>query len=242
MESYIAAGRSGRALRRATGLFNLSWASSLVVAMWAMVAVLESHPLWALGALAPVHLLSIGLLALFRRDPKEHGVAAHVHTAEELAAYVRLRRLFRVCLLVSYVLHAGLAPMLPQMIERLGVGVRYSTVLASVWMITRLGVFAVMMRWHGWHGHARTAVWSGGMMVVGITLAVVSAQWWVFAVALAVMGVGIGAVYAAAIYYALETGSTDVDAGGKHEAMIGAGYTVGPLLGLAVESVVVFGV
>ncbi len=241
VESYLADGRSGRALRRATGLFNLSWASSLVVAMWVIAPVLEEHPLWVLGVLVPIHLVSIVLLVLFRRNPGEHGSAAHAHTPEELAALVRLRRLFRMCLLGSYVLHAGLSPVLPQMIEGLGVEVRHSTVLASVWMVTRLGVFALMISWHGWHGHARTAVWSGGLMLGGFVLALMSGSWWVLAIGLAMLGVGIGAVYAAAIYYALETGSTDVDAGGKHEAMIGAGYTVGPMLGLALESAVVFG-
>jgi hypothetical protein len=34
------------------------------------------------------------------------------------------------------------------------------------------------------------------------------------------------------LYYAMSVGGADVDAGGTHEALIGAGYTIGPGIGL----------
>ena len=49
---------------------------------------------------------------------------------------------------------------------------------------------------------------------------------------LAVFGIGHSLIYSAALYYALEVGQAEVQAGGKHEALIGCGYTFGPLLGL----------
>ncbi len=42
-----------------------------------------------------------------------------------------------------------------------------------------------------------------------------------------------GIVYTAALTYALEAGRSEVDAGGTHEALIGAGYLFGPAAGLA---------
>jgi hypothetical protein len=50
---------------------------------------------------------------------------------------------------------------------------------------------------------------------------------------LLLFGTGMAVIYTAAIYYALEVGKAEVDAGGKHEALIGIGYTVGPGVGLA---------
>ena len=38
--------------------------------------------------------------------------------------------------------------------------------------------------------------------------------------------------YTAALYYVMEVGGGEVDAGGSHEALIGIGYTVGPLCGV----------
>ena len=52
-------------------------------------------------------------------------------------------------------------------------------------------------------------------------------------VGLAVCGAGLGAIYAAAFYYVMEVGDAKVDAGGTHEALIGMGYCVGPICGLA---------
>jgi hypothetical protein len=47
-------------------------------------------------------------------------------------------------------------------------------------------------------------------------------------------------IYSAALYYAMEVGQAEVEAGGKHEALIGLGYTGGPacglLAGLAVQA------
>jgi hypothetical protein len=45
-------------------------------------------------------------------------------------------------------------------------------------------------------------------------------------------GAGLGVVYHAALYYAMSVGLAEVDAGGTHEALIGGGYALGPLVGL----------
>jgi hypothetical protein len=39
-------------------------------------------------------------------------------------------------------------------------------------------------------------------------------------------------IYTGALYYAMEVGQADVDAGGAHEALIGLGYALGPGCGL----------
>jgi len=233
--------RRGRDLGRAAGRFNLAWASALIVGMWAMAPLMEDHALWVIGGLAPLHVLSLVLLRWFTRDPGAHGSAAHPHPPEEAARFRRLLHLFRACLTGSYVLHAAVTPMLPEIMERLGVGVTWRTALASVWMITRLGSFATMERWSGWHGDARVAAWAVGCMLVGFFGVLLAPSAMFLGIALGVLGVGIGMVYAGAIYYALEVGSTEVDAGGRHEAMIGLGYTLGPLGSLMLLSLMGLG-
>ena len=51
-------------------------------------------------------------------------------------------------------------------------------------------------------------------------------------VGLILFGSGMGVTYYAAIYYALAVGRAEVEAGGTHEALIGGGYMVGPIIGL----------
>jgi hypothetical protein len=50
---------------------------------------------------------------------------------------------------------------------------------------------------------------------------------------LVAFGAGHGILYFASLYYAMAVGGAEVDAGGTFEALIGAGYVVGPLAGLA---------
>lgn len=49
---------------------------------------------------------------------------------------------------------------------------------------------------------------------------------------LALFGMGVATIYAGAVYYAMEVGQAEVDAGGTHESLIGVGYTAGPFIGL----------
>jgi hypothetical protein len=48
----------------------------------------------------------------------------------------------------------------------------------------------------------------------------------------ALFGAAAGLLYTAALYYAQVVQNASVDAGGAHEALIGAGYALGPLAGL----------
>jgi hypothetical protein len=50
--------------------------------------------------------------------------------------------------------------------------------------------------------------------------------------ALLVFGAGHATAYVGALYYAMELGDAEVAAGGTHEALIGVGYGIGPVLGL----------
>ena len=45
-------------------------------------------------------------------------------------------------------------------------------------------------------------------------------------------GIGQGAIYYASLYYGMSAGPDAVESGGKHEAVIGAGYLAGPALAL----------
>lgn len=246
IESFVSGGRSGGRLRKATGLFNIAWSSAMIVTMFGIAPTLEDSPRAAFWGLAAVHLGCAALVLRLRPFAGRHGDASHEHTPEELARYGSLLRGFRVGLFASYVLHASLVPMLPSMLERLGVDVSFKTVLASAWMIARFVVFVVMERFDWWHGRVRTLVIASVLMTVGFVwthlvgaVAVPGGSVGMVA-SLAVLGTGIGAMYAGAIYYAMETGGADarddahIDAGGVHEAMIGLGYTLGPVIALLV--------
>ena len=235
VESYVSSGRRGRALNRATGRFNYAWASALIVGMWAMVPLIEDYARWVIGGLAVIHVLTLPLLLFFGREPMGHGDPAHEYGAGERERLRRLLLMFRVSLVSSYALLAALGPLLPFLMGGVGIGIAWKPAVASSWMVMRLGAMIVMGNWAGWHGRGVVALVAFACMLVGFIGALTASGAFALIGALAMLGLGVGIVYSAAIYYALEVGSTEVDAGGKHEAFIGVGYTVGPIGTLALE-------
>ncbi len=230
VESFVSGGRQGAPLRRATALFNVTWASAVMAAMWVLSPLLKEHGWEAIAGLGVLHLVTIPLVLMLAREPLPHGSAAHRHDETERALYIRLRRSFRRLLVTSYLLLAAVGPVLPSLMERLDVAMTHQTLLASVWMTLRFGAFVVLWKWGGWHGRLTLAAWTGVLLGIGFGMTFFAPAVPVLVIGLALLGIGAGTAYFGALYYAMELDSAQVDAGGKHEAMIGAGYAAGPVL------------
>lgn len=107
-------------------------------------------------------------------------------------------------------------------------------------MASRVIVFIVMERWHGWHGRWRTPLAGAFLLGIGFAVSVLAPLAGpglpgaaAMIAGLSILGLGMGIIYSAALYYAMEVGEAEVSAGGKHEALIGLGFTLGPACGLA---------
>jgi len=241
VESYVAGGRFGAPLRNATGRFNITWSVSLIIALVAMAPLFLSEtltderepkawPLIALLVMGVIHIASIAFLKWFSQHPAYHGSAA---VADVPTNYRPLLTAFRWQLPVSFMVVATLEPYLPFAMARIGLAPHIATAAAATWMVTRAATFIFMERWHGWHGRWSTSFVGGVLMLVGFGLSVTAKAPISMILGLAIFGVGIGIVYTAALYYAMAVGSSGVDAGGKHEAIIGIGYAIGPICGLS---------
>jgi len=234
VEGYLSGGRSGKDLRSAIGRFNIVWSIALVVSFWLMAPLLKNHPFLILSVLGGLQLVMLGLLCWFPRCPPRH---QQEHLEEPPAVYRPLLTAFRFQLVSSYLVLAALSPLLPIVEDKLGVDVHWKTPIASAWLISRVLLFIVFERWHGWHGRWWTP-WTGmALMLVGFSACMLSPMAGELGLAtlmggLILMGIGIAMTYYGALYYAMAVGNAEVDAGGKHEAVIGLGYTLGPLLGL----------
>mgnify|MGYP001389449256 CR=1 FL=1 len=96
-----------------------------------------------------------------------------------------------------------------------------------------MATFALFGSWAGWHGRWRTPIWTTGAMLAGFALTLLAPSVLWACVGLALFGVGLGGIYTGALYYVMEVGASEVEAGGTHEALIGGGYALGPAIGLA---------
>ncbi|MEM7622188.1 MAG: hypothetical protein AAF235_03195 [Planctomycetota bacterium] len=242
VESFLSGGRRGQHLRRATGRFNVVWSVALVVAFWGMTPLLAiGRPIEVISALGAVHLLSLLFIARLPREPAAH---PHHDIEPHPPVYRDLLVVFRWLLPTSYIVMSTLSTMLPSLLDRAGVEARWAAPLAATWMTARVLTFIVFERWHGWHGRWWVAVLGLTGVLVGFAACVLAPAWFrgsaagptlaVILGGLALFGLAQGLIYLGALYYAMEVGSAEVDAGGTHESLIGVGYTVGPACGLLV--------
>jgi hypothetical protein len=231
VESYLTAGRHGSQMREAMGWWNICWTSAVAVAMLLIAPLIKDHGRLAIVMVGAVHLLAIAPLCWFAATPgvhDDHAAATSVQTE-----YPLLLRAARMLLPLSYVLNSAMSPLLPFMLNNLGVEKGFQTPLTSVWMCTRVLTMAVMWRVGFWHGRWGTLLLGGLAMTFGFSVMVSATGVLAVITGFAAFGMGMGIIYFAALYYAMAVGRAEVDAGGTHEALIGVGYTIGPLAGLA---------
>ena len=245
IESYLTAGRHGAAMRAAIGWWNLCWTGAVAAALVLMMPMMRNEPFvlrfgagslsleprLAIVVLGMTHALAIVPLFLFGRRPVLHDrELSHAAIQPE---YGRLLRSARVLLPLSYVLNSAMAPLLPYLFERVYVAKEEQTLVASTWMWVRIGAMAIMWRAPFWHGLWGTLLLGGLLLAAGFGMVVAAVSLPMAIGGLGLFGAGMGVVYYAALYYAMSVGHAEVDAGGTHEALIGVGYAVGPLAGLA---------
>lgn len=235
VESYISGGRSATKLRRTIGLWNIVWSSSGIFASFLVAPLVEKHATLVLVCVGLGHLVAAGLLWVFSPQPAAHAEGEHEPHPE---VYARLLVTFRMLLPMSYVVCSALGPYLPRAASELHVPAQFQALIAVAWLFPRVCGFLIMRGWQGWHGRWFVPILGGAVLVGGFSVAISATSLPpAFGLAaliggLAFFGLGMAVIYAGAIYYAMEVGHADVDAGGTHEALIGVGYMAGPAFGL----------
>lgn len=231
VESYLTAGRHGATMRSAIGWFNLVWMTAVTLPLIGMAPILENHGAWAIGGLAIANTFVLIPAMRFAPRPAAHdAVSADAHVSVE---YPLLLRSARILLPMSYMLNSAMVPILPYRFETLGVAIAWETPATATWMIVRVLALIVMMRLAFWHGKWGALLLGAVCMTGGFALVVLAPTVAVMLLGFALLGAGLGVVYYAALYYAMAVGRAEVDAGGTHEGLIGAGYAIGPIAGLA---------
>lgn len=141
---------------------------------------------------------------------------------------------------LSYVAINSLIPVIPRIAAELDLSAAQAGAAGSVWFFTRSAAFFVLWRWTRWH-------YRFGWLL-GSFLAMVVCYWAIQLVPLApnlpyalrlsvlvgaqvVFGASIGLSYYSSLFYSMDVGETKGEHGGFHEAALGSGLFVGPLLG-----------
>ena len=234
VESYLGAGRHGAELRRALGWFNITWTAATALPLLILPWLAGIHPLSALGLSALMNAAAmLSLLLLPRRPGTIHAETAGAAIGSE---YPLLLKSARWLLPLSYLMSSTLAPVLPHRLLALGSSGVPESMLAAVWMVARFLTLAGMARITGWHGRWGALFAGAASLGGGLALVLLSPTLSGVVAGLALFGVGMGVTYYASIYYSLSVGHAAVDAGGDFEALVGLGYILGPIVGIAGRS------
>lgn len=235
IESYVSAGQIPAKILTNLGRFNVSWASAVPVAL-AITGPLvgSSHPELLFALAAAINVIAIGIALPWPARPvhlaDDHPERPAAGQVERLGALLVASRWL---MLASYALLFLLAPLMPGIFARLGFSVSIAGVSSSAMDVVRLGTFAVLGAYPGWHGRAGPIALAMLGLPIGFVLVLFGASPSLVFVGQLVFGAAAGVVYYASLYYALVVKNASVDAGGAHEGLIGLGFAIGPLLGLA---------
>ncbi len=234
VESYVVAGQGIAEAARSVGRFNLAWSTAVPTSLLAVGPILKTWPagLFLLGG--AINLVSLALMRPLRTRPVH---LPHDHPERPNAAVLgRLGGLLassRWSMITSYSLLWILAALMPDIFGRLQVEVEWATAASAMLDAVRVATFLGLQLWLGWHGRAWPLALVIGALPLGFFLVVSEANLATVLAGEVVFGVAAGMTYYAALYYAMVVKNASVDAGGGHEGLIGAGFTLGPVAGLA---------
>jgi hypothetical protein len=231
VQHYLASGRHGAEMRQAIGWWNASWMLATAIGL-AIAGPLRELDLmrWAIPAMLPINLAAMCFLLGFPSHPARHDGDEHArHVPRNYRALLGAARVLHP---MGYLVIGALSPILPYLFERMTTPPGMQAPIGSSWHVARLVVVIVLWRTAFWHGKAMTLVVAGLLLSGGFAISVAATSEQTLVIGLIALGVGQGAIYYNAIYYGLAVGAAEVEAGGVHEALVGAGYFLGPALGL----------
>ncbi|MEM6394291.1 MAG: MFS transporter [Planctomycetota bacterium] len=238
IESFVTAGRTPKQAARSVGAFNLVWSSGVALAAAASGLLIQLGPAVLFITSLSATAISFALAAVILPRQVSHLPDDHPERPDPQAAD-RLKALLtsaRWSLVSSYLFLQILFPVLPGILEDLGLSVAAATALASVMLWVRVATFAVLERRTGWHGRPTLLAIAAVLLPLGAIITLTVPDLTAVLLGQLVFGIAMGISYYAALYYAMVIKNAAVDASGAHEAVIGTGYLAGPLVGLAAAS------
>lgn len=253
LQSLVSAAGTPDRLSRRLGGYNILWSTTGAAAFAASGAVIQHAPAWAyFGIIAAGHLAA-GLIILRFRPPAgpppppaappqpttRGGDAPGDRARLRLALW-----LSRIALPSTYVIVYTLAPALPSLEAIARLTPTEATLAGGVWLVARAAAFIVTGSTTFWHRRPGLLLAASVAMILGfvgtvagggLTGAGLGPALAAMVAAQAVLGFSIGTIYAASLYFGMASSGGSTRHGGYHEALIGLGQVLGPLVGASLQ-------
>lgn len=233
IESYLSAGQDIPSASRSIARFNVAWASAVPLGMvytgWAN-ATWPPALFWGPVATGPL------VLCLLRGFP---GTPAHLNPsdperpdANTLAVLQPMLTAARQLLFLSYICLWILGALLPNILGSLKVSDGLAPIVSTLLDASRLAAFVFLGLFRNWMVRPGFLGILAGMLAVGFFVTVLGNGVGTVLVGETMFGTAAGGIYYAALCFGMIVHNASVAAGGTHEALIGSGLILGPVLGL----------
>jgi MFS family permease len=255
LEAAMSDGQTSRQIKRATGIFNMSWMIGLVVGPVTggfLYQIHRSLPLAASGGMYAGILLLVCLPRAMEIAPWGKAFApwgeafapwgeasAPWRTSRgperHEAASARKRALFvhlgLIANMTTYFMLGSYRALLPEYTDQVGItGKRYGF-LAGVIYLGMLLSNLLLMRWRRWHYSLRFLFGAQALAAALLVSFALCNDFHALLLLALLIGFPAGVTYYSSIYYGLEQSASKGAHGGNHEAVIGLGLALGPWLG-----------
>jgi MFS family permease len=235
LEAIICEGSETKISDR-VGTYNLIWAGGSATAYFTTGMILERFGMQSLFRI-PLCLVAVETVVLstvifiFRKRKFSPAVATATVMTSRPPMSKRFMHMAFLANPLSYVAINTVLPLIPSISSTMGLSTAAAGIVCSIWMFARLGTFALLWRWTGWHYRFR---WLAGAMLgllVSFTVLILARSIPLMLAAQIGFGASVGLIYYSSLYYSMNASEKRGANGGLHEAMIGTGLFLGPLCG-----------
>jgi predicted MFS family arabinose efflux permease len=156
------------------------------------------------------------------------------HGPEHGVPLVKAKRFLQMAWLANpfaYIAINTLIAVVPGVARRLELTTMAAGFCCSIWCFARLGTFAFLWQWAGWHYRFRWLLVAYGMLVASFGSVVLAPTISVLVLAQLLFGGSVGLIYYSSLFYSMDCSDTKGEHGGIHEAVIGLGNCAGPAAG-----------
>jgi MFS family permease len=258
LQSLISSAGEPSRISKRLGRYNIIWSVTGAVTVASCGAVIQHTPAWVFfGIIAAGHILAGSiilcrkLMSLYRPESSAMyrgsgpinanpgtGYSENTPPPSDEAALRRLRLALwfsRIALPSSYVVIYSVTPVLPTLPVIRQLTPTTATLAGSIWLIARAAAFAVTGHTTFWHKRPGLVSLASVIMLFAFIGTVVSGSLTAMAVAQILLGFSIGMIYSASLYFGMAVSRGSTEHGGYHEALVGLGQVLGPLLGATMQ-------
>jgi MFS transporter, DHA1 family, multidrug resistance protein len=222
--------RAGSLLNSRLARFSVAWNIGLMAGFAESGQIFRRWPTAAFFVASGIIALTVALLCLpARAEDPVHGGTGTPHAA--IPAGRGFRKTAWLANFASAFTGAGAGAMFPKLATSLGIPADVHGLLFAAGRGAALVIFLVLPLLSFW----RTRLWplwvAQAIAAIGFASLGVANATWAFAAAFAVTGAVSGYTYQASVFFTMEEMVEKGKGGGLHEAVLGIGMALGPLLG-----------